>query len=640
MAQLAQGIKEIRYGTPQHKKLHEQFLARWKLAKDAHTKERELAWKEAEDTYMMYLPETDADSVRKGKRKLGEQNYTTIQVPYSYAMLLTSHTYYTSVFLGRDPIFQMRGRHGEAQTAEMAVESLLDYQVNSGCNLPPLFVWLLDVGKYGVGVLGQYWDREVAQVGRYEEVPETFLGLPIPGKFKKQYTTQEQLLYEGHKLYNVRPQDFYHDPRVPLWRFQEGEFCIEFDKVGWNKIQQGVQSGRYFNIEALKRRFNGSEADRDLGSSKVTLAGEDQLNFSEMAQDRPATVDLYTLHWDLVPSEWGLGASNRLEKWVFVWANKDLLISCQPLSAVHGNFPFDVLVYEADGYNLFPRGQLEIMEPINQTIEWLFNSHMYNVRAALNNQLVVDPSRLNLKDLESPKPGKLIRMKPAAYGQDARTMYSQLQVQDITRSNLQDADFVGLLGQRVLGVTDNVMGMVNTGGRKTATEVRSSTSFSANRLKTSCEWFSAQGFSPLARKLLLTSQQMWSSETKLRIVGNQAEFMGKYLSVGPGAVQGVYDFVPVDGTMPVDRFAQVNMWNQLLGTISKVPNVMMQYDIGKIFGFIAQLGGIKNISQFKIQVVPDGMLQQQAAAGNAVPMPGARTNPNEPGQIPMMGATG
>lgn len=638
MAQLAAGIKEIPYNSVLHRKIIEQFELRLQLSRDAHSKDREKAWREAEDTFQMYVKETDADALRKENRRNGKPTYTNIQVPYSYAMLLTSHTYYTSVFLARDPIMQMRGRHGEAQNAEQAVESLLDYQLNSGQNLAPLFIWLLDVGKYGVGILGQYWDRETVEVSKTVEKPETFLGVPIPGRTKKTMETTTQTLYQGSKVYNVRPQDFFHDPRVPLWRFQEGEFTIEYDKVGWNKIQQGIQNGRFFNHEILRTRFEtGTWEDRDQGSSQVTLAASNELSLSELREGRPSTVETYIFVWEIVPSQYGLSAGTRLEKWVFVIANRKLIISAQPLALWHGKYPYDVLIYEMDGYNLFTRGQLEIMDPINKTIEWLFNSHMWNVRASMNNNLVVDQSRINVKDLETPEPGKLIRLKPAAFGLDIRTMVQQLQVQDITRANLADVENVGLLGQRVMGVTDNVMGMVNSGGRKTATEVRNSTSFGINRLKTSCEWFSTTGFAPLAFKMLMTSQQMFTAEQKLRIVGNQAEFGGRYITVTPDIIQGVYDFVPVDGTMPIDRFAQVNTWNQLLQTIATVPQVGMQYDIAKIFGFVAQLGGIKNISQFRVQVVPDGVMQGQAQAGNVIPM---RGNLNEPGQVPMMGATG
>jgi hypothetical protein len=636
--QLAPGIKHIPYGSKLHNLVIKNFKGRYQLARDEQRKKREEEWKNSEDTYTAYMPETDVDRIRKDKRKGGETEYTTINIPYSYAMLLTAHTYYTSVFLARDPIFQLKGRHGESQTAETAMESLLDYQLQAGGGMPALFVWLMDIGKYSHGVLGHYWDKEEFTLTKMVDQPKMFLGMPIPGTSEKVQTSETLTGFEGNRLYNVRPADFLSDPRVPLFRFQEGEFCIVFDKVGWVKIAAKAASGKYYNLKALREFGNqGESSDRASATGFDTnLPGED-LSFYNFESDTPSTADLYEFHWDVIPSELGIGNSNRPEKWVFTIANKSVIVSAQPLGLAHNKYPFDVIPFEVEGYNVFNRSMLEVLDPLNKTMEWLFNSHFYNVRAALNNMFLVDPSKVNVRDLEEPGPGKMIRLKPAAYGQDVRTMLSQFQVQDITRSNLSDSETVAQLAQRITGVSDNVMGSVNAGGRKTATEVRSSTSFGINRLKTNCEWFSNVGFGPLANKLYMSSQQLYTGDKKFRIIGDQAMWAERYMQVTPDLIAGMYDFVPVDGTMPVDRFAQANLWQQMLGGLSKVPGALEQYDLGKIFAFVAQLGGLKNINKFRINVVPDGMMQQQAQMGNAVPM---RANLNEPGQIPGMGASG
>lgn len=635
---LAPGVKHIPFGSPIHELIIKNFKSRQRLARDEQRKKREEAWKNSEDTYSAYMPESDVDATRKGKRKSGEVEFTTIKIPYSYAMLLTAHTYYTSVFLARDPIFQLKGRHGESQDAETAMESLLDYQLTAGGGLPALFVWLMDIGKYSHGVLGHYWDKEVFTLNNYVEKPKMFLGMPIPGTSESVLESTDVTGFEGNRLYNIRPADFLSDPRVPLYRFQEGEFCIVFDKVGWVKIAAKIAAGKYFNLKALRDSGEGKDSDDRLGSTgyDTNLPGED-LNMYGLEGKNPSTVDLYEFHWDVVPSELKLGTSNRPEKWVFTIANKSVVISAQPLGLAHNKFPFDVIPFEVEGYNVFNRSMLEVLDPLNKTMEWLFNSHFYNVRAALNNMFLADPSKINVRDLEEPGPGKLIRLKPAAYGQDVRTLLAQFPVQDITRSNLNDSETVAQLAQRITGVSDNVMGSVNSGGRKTATEVRSSTTFGINRLKTNCEWFGAVGFAPLASKLTMSTQQLYTGEKKFKIVGDQALWAQRYMNISPGAIAGMYDFVPVDGTMPVDRFAQVNLWQQLMGSMAKVPGALQQYDLSKIFAFVAQLGGLKNINRFRIQVVPDGMMQQQAQLGNVVPM---RTNPAEPGQIPGMGPTG
>lgn len=635
---LAPGIKHIPFGSPLHKKVIDNFKSRKRMARDEQRKKREEAWKNSEDTYTAYMPESEVDRVRKDKRKGGQTEYTTISIPYSYAMLLTAHTYYTSVFLARDPIFQMKGRHGESQTAETAIESLLDYQLQAGGGMPALFVWLMDVGKYSHGVLGHYWDKEEFTLTKLVDQPKSFLGMPIPGTSEKVQKSETVTGFEGNRLYNIRPADFLSDPRVPLFRFQEGEFCIVFDKVGWVKIAAKAARGQYYNLKMLKEGAKGGTLDSRSGSlgHDSNLPGED-LSFYKLEGDHPSTVDLEEFHWDVIPSELGLGSSNRPEKWVFTIANEAVVMSAQPLGLAHNKYPFDVIPFEVEGYNVFNRSMLEVLDPLNKTMEWLFNSHFYNVRAALNNMFLVDPSKVHVRDMENPEPGKLIRLKPAAYGQDVRTLMTQFPVQDITRSNLSDSEMVGQLAQRITGVSDNVMGAVNAGGRKTATEVRSSTSFGINRLKTNCEWFSNVGFSPLANKLTMSTQQLYTGEQKFRIIGDQAMWADQYMEVNPGMIAGMYDFVPVDGTMPVDRFAQVNLWQQLMASMSKVPGALQGYDLTKIFAFVAQLGGLKNINKFRIQVVPDGMMQQQAQMGNAVPM---RANMNEPGQIPGMGPTG
>jgi hypothetical protein len=95
-----------------------------------------------------------------------------------------------------------------------------------------------------------------------------------------------------------------------------------------------------------------------------------------------------------------------------------------------------------------------------------------------------------------------------------------------------------------------------------------------------------------------------------------------FLDVNPEAISGFFDYVPVDGTMPIDRMAQANLWKELMAGLRMMPpEISQQYDWGRIFAWVAQLGGLKNINQFKVQVVPDAQLAAQAQAGNVIPMP-------------------
>ena len=73
-------------------------------------------WQRAENKTLAYIQESDDDAIRRSAREVqGQQTYTTLQIPYSYATLMTAHTYMTSVFFSRAPVHQFSGRHGETE---------------------------------------------------------------------------------------------------------------------------------------------------------------------------------------------------------------------------------------------------------------------------------------------------------------------------------------------------------------------------------------------------------------------------------------------------------------------------------------------------------------------------------------------
>jgi hypothetical protein len=277
---------------------------------------------------------------------------------------------------------------------------------------------------------------------------------------------------------------------------------------------------------------------------------------------------------------------------------------------------------------------------------------MYNVRSILNNKLIVDPSRVVMKDLTATD-NRAIRLQPRAYGQDPRGVVHQLAVGDVTQNHLRDMQVVMELIQRTTGVSDNIMGMTNTGGRKTATEVRGSSTMGINRLKTTAEWWSAIGFGPLAQIALMNTQQYMDEEQTVRIVGDIPANGMLTMPVSPEDILGQYDFVPVDGTMPIDKYALANLWREMLAGMRQMPEIGMQYDMAGIFAWVAQLAGLKNIKQFRLQAQDMGQLQNGVQQGNLIPIPGRRggrpqpgggqRDPSrvpEPGQISGMGSTG
>src|SRR5207244_2818945 len=140
--------------------------------------------------------------------------------------------------------------------------------------------------------------------------------------------------------------------------------------------------------------------------------------------------------------------------------------------------------------------------------------------------------------------------RPSAYGSDVRTFFYQIPVQDMTRGHVADMETVFAFGEKMTGINDQMFGALSAGGRKTATEVRTSTGFGVNRLKTICEFISAMGMSPHAQKLVQNTQQYYDAEQEFKIAGQLVQDAGPgFIKVDPQMIMGFFDFVPIDGTL-------------------------------------------------------------------------------------------
>jgi hypothetical protein len=611
-----------------HKQVLEAVRQRRKMSREKMSDRYEV-WAKNEERFRAYVKPTEGDTKRSNLRKEGKTQYTTIEIPYSYAILLTLHTYLSSVFLGRSPIFQFEGRHNESASNVQSVEAVMDYQRQVGEWLVPLYIWLMDAPKYGVGIIGSHWCEESVVVTESMEEPVTYFGLSTT-KTRVRRTTKRIPGFSGNKLFNLRPQDWFPDPRVTVARHQEGEFEGRRLEVGWNTILKRKAEGRYYNVEALKSKVKTStSADRDLGSSQLVLPdGMDTLYTTGVTgtnangkQEIRNYIELFELEIELIPKEWGFTQSEAPEKWVITVANDEVIMSVEPLGLIHDKFTFDVQEHEIEGYALSKRSLLEVLAPLNDTLSWLFNSHMHNVRRVLNDQLVVDPSMITMKDITDPDAGRIIRAKPEAYGKDMSTLVHQLQVVDITQNHMRDASLVTEMMQRISGVVNDVMGATQGNSRRTATEVRTNSGFSMNRMKTTSEYASAMGFAPLSQKLLQTTQQKYKGEQWFKVAGDLLR-TGQPMKISPQHIAGNYDFVAVDGTMPVDRYAQAMLWKELLQGMQHLPPLLAQVDLMGILKHIAFLSGVKNFDQFKVKVVPDGQVAGAVQAGNLIPLQG------------------
>jgi hypothetical protein len=126
---------------------------------------------------------------------------------------------------------------------------------------------------------------------------------------------------------------------------------------------------------------------------------------------------------------------------------------------------------------------------------------------------------------------------------------------------------------------------------------------------------------PLAEMMTLNLQQNMSEPVWLRILGDDAREAPR--QINPEDIGGDFYFPVHDGTLPLDRVALLEVWREIFMAIIGNPLLAQQFDALGIFEYIAELGGAKNLSTFKVQTASNEGIAQAVAAGNMIPAGGA-----------------
>jgi hypothetical protein len=602
-------------------------------------------WNEVDNMMTGFIPVSDYERAinRKGKNDIlhGETRPVSIQVPYAYAMYETIMTYLTQAFFS-EPLFRFEGVGAEDQIKAKLLELVVNAQARKfGASLA-MHTAMGDALKYGIGLVTFSWDQVYGK--RPVTTTTTLLG-PDGQEIgqREERSAERALLFEGNRVIPVDPYRFLPDPNVAPERIQEAQFC------GWSSLDtyfsmltQEKDADDTFNVRYLRDElFVQQYSAYTESASARNLRPKDQ-NSPGVGVDTTTTsyVTLVHIFVDLIPKEWklpGNPADNKNgewpEKWLFTVANDTLLVRAARHNLNHGMYPLAIAAPDSDGYSAAPVSRMEMLVGLQGIANWMLNSHVANVRKVMNDMLVVDPSRIVLKDLLSPWPGKIVRLRRGGWGRGVEGAVKQLNVQDVTRSNIPDSAYIAEIMQRVSAAVDSAQGIVRAGGeRRSATEYRATASNALSRLEHIAAIISMQFFRPVAYILASQTQQFMSTAVYTKMVGSWPEELaaiyGKEgLEIAPEDILVDFDVIARDGSIPAAGAANADLLVQLFQIISSNPELSNQFDVARLFERIATSLGDKNVRDFikqqpqtQVTPVPTEDLLRAAEQGNVVPI--------------------
>lgn len=583
------------------------------------------SWRRIDQVLTAYIPLDDAE---KGLKADDSRKPVSIVFPYSYAMMETLLTYLVMSFF-QDPIIRYEGMDDKDVLGAILMEMVVQQQLQRTKAELTLHTFFRDALSYGVAYAGADW---IVQKGKRTRASGGGLldssGRPVG---MNRYTTSE-VVFEGTELTNIDPYRAFPDPYVPAHQVQKGTFFGWMRDTNIMTLQSEEASDPdTFNVKYLQHlRGRRSQFSAD-NSDRGVKTGEPS-RYSEALQSKQDAVDIIYMNVTLVPSEWGLGPETLPEKWIFALAQDEVIIKARPTGYDHDQYPLISCSPDFDGYSAMPLSRLEMLYGLQGVLDFLFNSHMANVRKAINDMIIYDPYLVNGQDLKDPKPGKLIRMRRPAWGRGVSDSVMQLKVEDITRANMADSGFIVQWMQHVSGTDESMMGGLRNGGpdRLTKSEFQGTRSSAISRLERISRVIGLQAMQDLGRQCAHNVQQLMTKETFVKIAGDrQAQLVeefqlkaGSRHKVSPFDLLIDYDVIPRDGSIPGGNFHEG--WLQLFNIIMSNQELSGQFDLVRIFKHIARNMGAKNVDDFARRTQPTMMSDQsvldQVKAGNMIPV--------------------
>lgn len=616
---------DLKPGSNFHNKLRSKIWQRSNESRNEIQK-RFSSWREIDKTLTTYISVDDAE---KKVKKKDSRKPVSIVFPYTYSMLEALLTYMTMAFF-QDPIFQYEGVEDDDTIGAMLMELVI--KLHCIKNKVPLNVHtsIRDSLCYGVGIAIPGWRKKYGKKpirSTVKTVSDLGAGTTEDVSFV------DSILFEGNDLSNIDPYMWLPDPSVASSEIQKGEFNGWVDRDNYMNLlsEEGQTHSGLFNVKYLRnKKDKRSTLALDQSDRNIRHGGASDLHRSMSQTTNP--VDIIKMYVNLIPKEWKLSDGERPEKWYFELAADDIIIACERADHHHGMYPISVMSPEFDGYSITPIGRMEVLYGLQHTLDFLFNSHVTNVRKAINDMLIVDPYLVNIKDLEDPAPGKLIRLRRPAWGRGVDKVVQQLQVTDITRANISDSTYITQWMDRISGADQSMQGALRTGGpeRLTKGEFQGTRGSAVSRLQRLAMIMGIQYFQDVGTMFAVHTQQYMSQQTYVSTVGRYAEQLARTFGsktkvpVTPYSLAINYDLIVRDGSIPGGNFSDA--WLEMFKVIGTTPELMQEFDVGRIFMYIAQQLGAKNVedfrrnmSQVQTQTMPDEQVANEVQKGNLIP---------------------
>lgn len=558
-------------------------------------------WDEFEMTYRAKKVEDKQDRSARNRKEPSK-----MVIPTTHAQIQTFAAFGYAVYTQREFFYELLGMSPEGQKAARYAEAALQRDLDHNKFNAALYQFLIDCGRFGLGIFKNYWVEEKQFVD--ESIPArqlSFLGMSFNITSRKSNKV-ERVKYQGNKIVNISPYRFFPDPRVSISRFQEGEFVASEDEMTHVDLKQLEHEGTVKGVQYIPQMARSGNPDRkDSRLFNVDFAN-DESKIMSTGQSK-GTYVITEVQVKLIPKEFELeegktlGPEDYPVKYLVWYANDSRVIRVEPLNYIHDRFTYELAEITPDMNRFICEGLADLVDQLQDVISWLINSHITSVRKVISNFLVVDPEAVVLEDLKERRP--VIRLKPGAARSGIDRWIQQLAVNDVTQNHIADAEVLLRFIQLTTGINENLLGQFHT-GRRSATEARNVSSSAAARLKMIVSNMFVNALEPLGRQMLSNLRDGLTQETFVRMFGSDSDPMDfmALKRVTRSDLVGDYDFQVFDGTLPSEKSYIADTLVEVLTATIANPNAipLLGMDPKLLLYEVLRLKGVRYPQRFAL----------------------------------------
>lgn len=557
----------------------------------------------------------DAKSVKRGEPIKSIDTLTYAQcntwVAIAYMFLTQREYLYELIATGPEDALQ-------TNYLESILEGDLEYNNFKGSILPQL---LLSFCKRGVAIAKHQWYKDCVYEEQEVVVEPNVLGRLAEafGKPPETKTEVKELVeFMGNKITIQSPYRFYPDPRVPLDRFQEGEYCGSENEFTYNYLRRQQQHGKYAGVQHL-RDFDRSSGDEYYAHRRISFRGQWGQTYggrsASSKDEKPKLPIIVTeVQIDVVPKEYilsdgkPLGNQDYPVRYLVEYANDQRIINVEPL--VYNWFTYEVAQFNPDESDYVGMGLADALEHIQDIITWFGNVRVDNVKKVIANKLVVDPNAIRPEDLDGRK--NTILVDPAYSGRPVGEFIQQLNLTDVTVNHITDMQVLRTFAKEATGIDNLLLGQSSAGRRSAQQDAQVGQNAMA-RVKISVDNFWHSLVKPMGKKMARNHQQYLDVPRLVKFRGldvvdtQTGQLRGdipSMVNVTKEDLVGNYDFKVYEGTLPSERFQLAQTMQELVIGIMQNPQMgqVAQLDPRKMLMDILKYRGVPNPEQYALSM--------------------------------------